>query len=544
MKAMAVIFGVWRSRLGYLLLGLVIAELSICSVLLLMGQTGNRLAAAIIGTGLGYGVLQAVGSSRIVLRYLERLITHDAMFRALTDLRVWFYRRLSKGAAAGLGFRRSGDLLSRLVSDVQSLDNLYLRIIIPLATAVITLPIVFWVCLQDSFALACCVSILFAVIAFGLPALMALVSYRQGPALQKAQASLQNQALDLASGLRETRIFDADERMQDRLIGKQDALYALQKKQGHAMVFAHAVAAFLARLGIAVVLCACMGAFFTRPEALVGVTILFVITTALESVTDLPRAGFLAGQTLHAAERVVAVSDESGPTSHGTATLPAQFDVQCEQVTFGWHAEAPVLTDVSLHLRKGERAVLLGPSGSGKSTLAALLLKVASPQKGRILFGGVDSADVNDGALREKVAWLSQSSHLFDDTVRHNLLLGRENFSDSQLWQALEQAQVADFVRSLPEGLDSWIGENGSRLSGGQGRRIALARVLLSSAPLLILDEPAAGLDIETERAFLETLNGLHSQQTILLITHRLTGVERLDHIWRCENGRVFAQPL
>lgn len=146
--------------------------------------------------------------------------------------------------------------------------------------------------------------------------------------------------------------------------------------------------------------------------------------------------------------------------------------------------------------------------------------------------------------VRERIAWLSQASHLFDDTIRSNLLLGRENISDEAMWAALEQAQIADFVRSLPDGLDSWIGENGSHISGGQGRRIALARVLLSDAPVLILDEPGTGLDVETERAFLATLNSLDRSRTILLITHRLTGVEQLDHLWTVQDGRLTSHAL
>lgn len=544
MKALTVLFAVWRSRLGYLLLGLVVAELSLCSLFLLMGQTGSRLAGAILGTGLGFGVLRFVGSSRIVLRYVERLLTHDAMFRALADIRVWFYKRLSKGAAAGLGFRRSGDLLSRLVSDVQSLDNLYLRILIPLITALITLPIIFVVCLQASIVLACFVTLLCAVVSFALPAITAFMAYRTGPSLLKAHASLQNRALDLASGLREVRIFDVHERMRKKLIDDQEHLYTLQRKQGRRMVLAHAVSLLFTRLGVVVVLCACMGVLHTHADALMGVTILFVVMSALDSIVDLPRAGLLAGQTVHAAERVVAITDEKTLSSQGKEIIPQRFDVQCDRVSFGWKAGAPIIKNVSFTIKAGERAVLLGPSGAGKSTLVALLLKVVEPQKGHITFGGVDTKHVSNASLREKVAWLSQTSHLFDDTIRNNLLLGRKDVTEEALWEALERAQIAQFVRSLPDGLECWIGENGSRLSGGQGRRIALARVLLSNAPFLILDEPCAGLDRDTERAFIETLNTLDRQKTILLITHRLTGIERLDHMWRCEDGRLYAQPL
>ncbi|MXV43571.1 thiol reductant ABC exporter subunit CydC [Saccharibacter sp. 17.LH.SD] len=546
MKALVKLSLVWRSRFGYLLFGLLLAELSVCSLFLLMGQTGGRLSSAIIGVALGFGLLRIAGVARIVLRYLERLVAHDATFKALTDLRVWFYRRLSEGAAAGLGFRRSGDLLSRLVSDIQSLDNLYLRILIPLAAAFISLPILVIICLHAGVggALTLTIALLFALIAFLLPYLTARSTYRLGPDLQQAQARLQIKALDMATGLREMRIFGAEERMCQALEDDQETLYLLQKQQGRRMAALHASALLLSRLGGIAVLCACVGIFYHKPDIIAGVTIFFVVTSALDMINDLPRAGLLAGQACHAAERVASVVTERPLPGGYINTLPEYFDIQCHQLSFGWPGKGLILEDASFFLKSGEKAILLGPSGSGKSSLAALLLRVVSPRSGYITLDGINIEDVRDETLRNKVAWLSQNSHLFDDTIRHNLLLGREGIADDALWDALEKAQIADFVRSLPDGLDHWIGENGSHLSGGQGRRIALARVLLSSAPVLILDEPAAGLDLETEKAFLETINRIDRRRSVLLITHRLTGVERPDHIWRLEKKKIVAQPI
>ena len=184
---------------------------------------------------------------------------------------------------------------------------------------------------------------------------------------------------------------------------------------------------------------------------------------------------------------------------------------------------------------------VLGPSGVGKSTLAALALKQAAPQSGHITLGGVDIASLAAPALRQRIGWLSQATHLFDATIRDNLLLARPEADDAALWSALEAARIADLVRTLPDGLDTWVGEGGARFSGGQGRRLALARALLSPAPILILDEPCAGLDAETERDFHLTLNEAAPGRTIILIAHRLTGAERLDRIYRLSAGRAVA---
>jgi ATP-binding cassette subfamily C protein CydC len=182
---------------------------------------------------------------------------------------------------------------------------------------------------------------------------------------------------------------------------------------------------------------------------------------------------------------------------------------------------------------------VLGPSGAGKSTLAALALKLVSPDEGQIRLGGTDIATLRSADVRRRIAWLSQTTHLFADTIRNNLLIGRDDADDDALWAALEAARIADMVHALPDGLEAWVGEQGSQFSGGQGRRLALARTLLSPAPILILDEPCSGLDLETERAFLATLNNTLEGRTVLMITHRLTGVERLDRVYRLQNGRL-----
>ncbi len=198
---------------------------------------------------------------------------------------------------------------------------------------------------------------------------------------------------------------------------------------------------------------------------------------------------------------------------------------------------------MNLQIAAGSRVALLGPSGVGKSSLAALLLKVTQAESGNITFDDVPLADIDTTSLRQRIAWLSQATHLFDDSIRANLLLGRPDATEEDLWQALEQAAVADVVRNLPDGLDTWLGEGGIRLSGGQGRRVALARTLLTHAPILILDEPATGLDAQTELDFLETLNRVTQGRTVILIAHRLTGVEALDQIWRLSGGTALAVP-
>jgi len=213
-----------------------------------------------------------------------------------------------------------------------------------------------------------------------------------------------------------------------------------------------------------------------------------------------------------------------------------------DAVHFQWMPDRPpVFAGLTLEVPQGARVAVLGPSGAGKSTLAALALKVAAPQQGRVTLGGTDIATVAAADVRQRIAYLSQATHLFDDTIRANLRLARPDASDAALWAALDAAKLGETVRALPDGLETWVGEGGARFSGGQARRLALARTLLSPASVLILDEPCAGLDGETERAFLATLNDVAEQRSVILIAHRLTGVERLDRIWRLSGGKAVA---
>ncbi|GBR47748.1 thiol reductant ABC exporter subunit CydC [Neokomagataea thailandica] len=538
------IIRLWRPHYAHLIVGLILSELAVCAGLIMMGKAGQRMTAAALGVSAGTILLQIAGTSQIILRYADRYSTHNAMFKALADLRVWFFRRLAHGAAAGLGFQRSGDLLSRLVSDIQTLDNFYLRIIVPLASAALTLPLTAYIWCRADMMAGIIMTILFAVMAFVLPLLASKQAQTLGPAILNAESHLRVTTLDLTTGLREARAFGAEKNLTTRVIQSQETLIKYQHALHLRMALMHGCARLLGQVGVGITLCLLAGIFFhTSHTPILAVTALFVALTAFENISGLSKAGLLTGKVVHASERIMAVADQPHATTRTTKPLPAGRDLTLNAVSFRWTEQGPLIFNhAHATLRHGERVALIAPSGSGKSSLAALLLKVANPTSGHISLGGTDIADLSDDALRSQIAWLSQASHLFDDTIRGNLLLGRTDINDDTLWDALERAQIATTLRELPEGLETWVGENGSKLSGGQGRRIALARVLLSNAPILILDEPASGLDADTERAFLQTLNSLDDQRSIILIAHRLIGVERLDRIWTLKNGQILSQ--
>lgn len=515
------ILGLWRGRAIWLGAGLIVSLAALASALGLMAAGALALTGVVGATPL----LRALGSVRVVLRYAERMVTHGAMFRALSDLRVWFFRRLAAGSAGGLGFRRAGDLLARLVSDVEALDGLYLRNLLPMAGAALLCPVLFVFAGPVAGGL-------FVVAAFGIPWLTARMARGAGDSLARASGGLRIAALDALSGLREVRAFAAEGRM----------LAAVQAREGILLGAQHALAKRVAFAGALAFVCAqaALLAALSREE-IVGV---FLAVAGFEAVGGLPRAGALLGHAAAAARRVLEAADEPVPVPDPAVAVPPPDGTRLrfEAVSFRWSADRPpVFEGLTLNVPSGARVALLGPSGAGKSSLAALALKVAAPQSGRVLLGEVDVASLPAAEVRARIGWLSQATHLFDDSIRNNLLLARPGATEPELWRALEAARIADVVRALPEGLDAWVGEGGTRFSGGQGRRLALARALLSPAPVLILDEPCAGLDAATERAFLTTLNDVAEGRTVVLIAHRLVGVERLDRIFRLSGGKAVA---
>lgn len=503
-----------------------------------MAMAGTAVAMAFLGLLAVPAVLRAVGVGRVVLRYFERLVTHDATFRALADLRVWFFRGLAHSAAGGLGFRQAGDVLARLVGDVEALDGLYLRILLPLTGALLVLPSMLFVLARYQGWIAAPVGLLFAGAAFVLPWLAARRSASLGERLAAVASDVRIVALDALTGLREVRAFSAEGRMLALLQAREADLLSAQRELAQRTALA-GVGAFLC--GQAAIFCVLLAA---AGKGAVAIPAAFLTVAAFEAAAGLPRAGSLAGHAVAAARRVMEAAEMPPAVADPqlAAAPPMSASLTFEHVRFRWLADRPLVFDgLTLDVPQGSRVALLGPSGAGKSTLAALALKVAAPEHGRVLLGGVDLADLQARVVRQRIGWLSQATHLFDDTIRANLRLGRTDADDVALWAALDAARIGEVVRALPDGLDTWVGEGGARFSGGQGRRLALARVLLSQAPVLILDEPCSGLDAETERAFLTTLNEVAAGRTVLLIAHRLTGVEQLDRIWRLSGGHAVA---
>lgn len=536
MTALRRVIGVWRPEAVLLAFGAIVSLACVGAGAALAMTAGRAIVPAALGGLVLLWSLRLSGAGRVVLRYAERMLTHRATFRALSRLRVWFFRQVARSSLGGLGALRSGDALARLVDDVQALDGLYIRIVIPAIAVVVLLPMMMWSMLPAGPFPMLLLATLLLTVSVVLPLLAARSAQGLGVRLTHAGAGLRVAALDAVTGLREVRAFGAEGRMLASVQAREAALLRAQRQLARRGAAVQASAVISGQLAVLLVLVAGL-----PPQRLLP-TIMLTLA-AFEAVAVMPRAGLLLGLANAAARRIVAAANtvSAVPDPIKPRPLPAGHGLSFDSVVFGYPGRAPVLQGLSIDIPQGARVAILGPSGAGKSTMAALALRVVGPGAGRVMLGGVDIADLAPVDVHASIAWLSQSTTLFEDTIRANLTLSKPDASDDALWRALEAAAIADVVRDLPEGLDTWLGAGGTGLSGGQARRLALARTLLADAPILLLDEPATGLDPATERAFFTTLNEVAHGRTVILIVHRLTGVERLDRIWRLSGGKAVA---
>jgi ATP-binding cassette subfamily C protein CydC len=425
------ILSLWRVQSAYLAFGAALSVGAVLAGIALMANAGHYTAAAVLGVALVVPLaMQLAGAARVVLRYLERLVTHDAMFRAFTRVRVWFFIGLARSAAGGLGLRGAGDTLARLVNDVEALDGLYMRILVPGLGAFLVLPVLgFFLWRERPWALL--VLPIYCLIAFLLPMRAARLAEQNAARAAAAMASLRNAALDTFSGLREVKIFAAEGRMLAAVQSREADLLSAQRDLAVRVSRLNAFGFLSAQGGLLLILLIGLGG-----GPIFSVAAVFVATAAFEAVSAMPRAGVLYGQAKAAAARVVEAAEAPPPVAEpaGPAAMPASHALTLDHVSFRFADNLPwVFENLSLQLPAGSRTAILGPSGAGKSTIATLILKLAAPVAGKIRLGAADIAALPTESLRQRIAYLSQSTHLFADTIRNNLRLGDPSADDARL---------------------------------------------------------------------------------------------------------------
>lgn len=501
-------------------------------------------------------IVRVAGVIRTLARYSERLASHSLTFRLLAQIRTKTYRRLTLLDFCQLNSYRSGDLLTRLVADVDDLQHMYLRVVGPFLVAGWIAVLTSGVFALFSGTLAWAALIFLVAAGIGVPLLTGKLSRHLGERHLRARGELNAQLVDGIQGMQDVLALGVEDEIQHRL-GLLDGRRAkIQQRMAVIESLDAGLGVMVSSLAVWTILLIAIP--LVNAHHIGGIYLAFlalVMLASFEAVQPLGSAFHYLGHTLAAGQRVFTVLDSRPELSEPAVphALPSALSgvavadhgieysaLAFEHVTFAYGSgNEPALEDVSFAVPAGSRIAIVGPSGAGKSTLARLAVRFADPSRGAILLGGTDIRHCALRDLRTVVGVIPQEIYLFNDTLRRNLLIARAEATDAELEQALQRAQLGDVLHKLPQGLDTWVGENGQRLSGGERQRLAIARALLHDAPLLILDEPTANLDAITEHQLLCALEEAARGRTTLLITHRLYDMERMDLVLVLDHGRI-----
>ncbi|WP_329162369.1 thiol reductant ABC exporter subunit CydD [Streptomyces sp. NBC_01717] len=534
---------------GQLALALVLSSLALGSAVGLMAVSGWLISRAseqppVLYLMVAVTATRAFGLGRAVFRYAERLVSHDAVLKMLAELRVAVYRGLERITPAGLGRTRRGDLLSRLVADVDALQDYWLRWLLPAWTAVVVgaaaAGFTGWLLPQAGVVLA--FGLLLAGV--GVPLVSGACARRAERQLAPARADLATRITDLLSGTAELTVAGALPARKERTREADTVLTRIASRAATATALGGGLSALIC--GLTVVAAALVAVPAVHDGRLAGVELAVVVLTplaAFEAVTGLPLAVQYRQRVKRSAERVYEVLDAPVPVHEPAipAETPATpFPLEVRGVTARYAgASRDALDSVDLTLTAGRRIAVVGTSGSGKTTLAQVLLRFLDARAGTYRIGGVDASALDGDTVRRFVGLCAQDAHVFDSSIRENLRLARTVATDDELRAALARARLLDWAEALPDGLDTLVGEHGARLSGGQRQRLALARALLAGFPVLVLDEPAEHLDLATADALTADLLVATRGRTTVLITHRLTGLEAVDEVLVMDAGRI-----
>ncbi|AID89369.1 MULTISPECIES: heme ABC transporter ATP-binding protein/permease CydC [Klebsiella] len=553
MRALWPYLALYKRHKWLLLLGIVLAIVTLLASIGLLTLSGWFLSAsAVVGVAGIYSfnyMLPAAGVRgaaiiRTAGRYFERLVSHDATFRVLQHLRVFTFSKLLPLSPAGLARFRQGELLNRVVADVDTLDHLYLRVISPLVGALVVILVV-----------TVGLSVLDATLALTLGGIMLLtllvmppLFYRAGKPAGESITRLRGQyrqhLTSWLQGQAELMLFNASDRYRQQMEKTEARWLDAQRRQAELTALSQALMLLIGGIAVIAMLWLASAGVGgdTQPGALIALFV-FCALAAFEALAPVTGAFQHLGQVIASAKRITQITEQEPEVTftHGEGQTLENVSLRLHQVTFSYPQQpSPALEKVSLQIEAGEHIAILGRTGCGKSTLLQLLTRAWDPAEGEILLNNQPLGQFNEATLRRAMSVVPQRVHLFSATLRDNLLLASPGASDARLAQTLERVGLAKLLED--SGLNSWLGEGGRQLSGGELRRLAIARALLHDAPLMLLDEPTEGLDATTESQILDLLAEVMREKTVLMVTHRLRGLARFNQIIVMDNGKIIEQ--
>ncbi|WP_159339210.1 heme ABC transporter ATP-binding protein/permease CydC [Leclercia adecarboxylata] len=553
MRALLPYLALYMRHKWMLTLGVVLAIVTLLASIGLLTLSGWFLSASAVAGFAGlYSfnyMLPAAGVrgtaiTRTAGRYFERLVSHDATFRVLQHLRVTTFSKLLPLSPAGLARYRQGELLNRVVADVDTLDHLYLRVISPLVGALVVIVVVtLGLCLLDVHIALVLGGIMLATL-FILPPLFYRAGKPTGEKLTRLRGEYRQQLTGWLQGQAELTIFGASRRYRVQMENTELNWHEAQRKQSELTALSQALMLLIGGGAVMAMLWMASGGVGdnAQPGPLIALFV-FCALAAFEALAPVTGAFQHLGQVVASALRITQITGQQPEVQFSTtaSAVPEQLALCLSDVSFAYEGQAqPALDHINLTIPAGAHVAVLGRTGCGKSTLLQLLTRAWDPAQGQILFNDTTLVQMSETALRKTVSVVPQRVHLFSATLRDNLLLAAPGAADEALRGMLEKVGLHKLLED--EGLNSWLGEGGRQLSGGELRRLAIARALLHNAPLMLLDEPTEGLDATTERQIHDLLKKEMQDKTVLMVTHRLRGLADFDQIIVMDNGQIIEQ--
>ena len=553
MRALLPYLALYKRHIWLLTLGVVLAIVTLLASIGLLTLSGWFLSAsAVVGVAGIYSfnyMLPAAGVRgaaiiRTAGRYFERLVSHDATFRVLQHLRVFTFSKLLPLSPAGLARFRQGELLNRVVADVDTLDHLYLRVISPLIGALVVIVVVTAGLSILDVTLALTLGGIMLVTLLVLPPLFYRAGKPAGESITQMRGQYRQQLTAWLQGQAELMLFSASDRYRKQLEKTEQRWQDAQRRQAELTALSQALMLLIGGVAVVAMLwltSAGVGGN-SQPGALIALFV-FCALAAFEALAPVTGAFQHLGQVIASARRITQITGQQPEVTFtaGNGQAFGQVSLTLNQVTFSYPQQpSPALENISLQVGAGEHIAILGRTGCGKSTLLQLLTRAWDPANGEILLNDQPLTRLNEATLRQAMSVVPQRVHLFSATLRDNLSLAAPGASDIQLMKALERVGLEKLLED--SGLNAWLGEGGRQLSGGELRRLAIARALLHDAPLMLLDEPTEGLDATTESQILDLLAEVMREKTVLMVTHRLRGLARFNRIIVMDNGKIIEQ--
>lgn len=542
---------------GWMLGGIFISLLALLANISLMAISGWFIAsmaiAGLAGVSMNYfspaAMIRAAAILRTAGRYAERLITHEATFRLLTSVRVWFYRQLEPLVPGVIANYRSGDLFSRIQSDIDSLNDFYIRIVVPVVVALFTIVILFLIVSLYHIQLAIILGGMLLLAAVFFPVVVAWLGYVPGSRHVQQKAALRIATIDGVQGLAELMVLGAVPEQEQQVKNCSDQVIATQRRLSAINGISTAVMTFLPGMTMVIILIVAIPLAVTSEPGLAELQLAEIAMLALlslaafESAIPLTEAFRLLGQVKTAASRLFELVDQKPSISEPEQKQgrPELFNWQFKSVDFLYeYSNQTVLKDINLSIEPGKKIAIVGPTGAGKSTILQLLLKHQLATAGQVLLAGKSIEHFSSQDLYEWISVVPQQIYLFNTTIEDNLKVARHEANEPEIQKTLEIACLDEFVATQPKGLKTQVGESGVKLSGGQIKRLAIARALLKDHQLLLMDEPTENLDGKTAKKVMENIFSDNNTRSIVVITHQFANLKAFDEIIYLDEGKVL----